>query len=148
MIYYIYWKMFRYARNMDQVKIHPVFVPFIFTFTQVFSCSVVPSYHLSLKDEDMIFLETCKNLRHQNHCIIECVPVPKEIGDMAPIYFKACLHCLDMVCWKDLWFRIDYSIVKSHTTDWVGSLRFFTYFNDIRGWHKNSQIVFGTFLLA
>jgi len=43
------------------------------------------------KEEDVIFLETCKNIRHQNHCVIECIPVDKEIGDMAPIYFKKAL---------------------------------------------------------
>lgn len=35
-----------------------------------------------------MFLETCKNLNRQHHCIVECIPVPKEIGDLAPIYFK------------------------------------------------------------
>jgi len=40
------------------------------------------------KEEDLVFLETFKNIRHQNHCVIECIPVPKETGDMAPIYFK------------------------------------------------------------
>lgn len=39
-------------------------------------------------DEDVMFLETCKNLNRQHHCIVECIPVPKEIGDLAPIYFK------------------------------------------------------------
>ena len=36
----------------------------------------------------MVFLETCKQLRKQHHMIIECVPLPKETGDMAPVYFK------------------------------------------------------------
>lgn len=42
----------------------------------------------SSDNEDIIFLETCKSLRGSYHCIIDCIPVPKEIGDMAPIYFK------------------------------------------------------------
>ncbi|XP_033111020.1 CWF19-like protein 2 [Anneissia japonica] len=46
------------------------------------------------QDEDIIFLETAMNLRKQRHMCIECVPVPKEIGDMAPIYFKkAIMEC-------------------------------------------------------
>lgn len=46
------------------------------------------------QEEDVIFMETCKNLKYQNHCLIECVPVDREIGDMAPIYFKkALLEC-------------------------------------------------------
>ena len=40
------------------------------------------------QDKDAIFLETCMKARSQRHMVIECVPVPKEIGDMAPIYFK------------------------------------------------------------
>eukprot|EP00117_Sycon_ciliatum_P020775 scpid37840/ scgid18408/ CWF19-like protein 2 len=39
------------------------------------------------RDEDIIFLETCY-LHKRRHMIIECIPVPKEVGDMAPIYFK------------------------------------------------------------
>lgn len=40
------------------------------------------------KEEDVVFLETHKQLRKQHHMIIECIPLPKEIGDMSPIYFK------------------------------------------------------------
>lgn len=40
------------------------------------------------QEEDVVFLETCKQLRKQHHMIIECVPLPKDTGDMAPIYFK------------------------------------------------------------
>ena len=36
----------------------------------------------------MVFLETCKHLKKQHHMIIECIPMPKEIGEMSPIYFK------------------------------------------------------------
>ncbi|KAK3737019.1 hypothetical protein QZH41_018410 [Actinostola sp. cb2023] len=39
-------------------------------------------------DKDVVFLETCRNLTRQNHMIIECIPVPKEDGDLAPMYFK------------------------------------------------------------
>ena len=40
----------------------------------------------------MVFLETCKQLKKQRHMIIECIPLPKEIGDMSPIYFKVKLQ--------------------------------------------------------
>ncbi len=43
---------------------------------------------LADQDEDCIFVETAKNVAHQPHMFIECIPLPKEIGDMAPIYFK------------------------------------------------------------
>jgi len=39
-------------------------------------------------DEDCVFMETCMKLKRYPHMVIECVPLPKEIGDMAPIYFK------------------------------------------------------------
>ncbi|XP_028519021.1 CWF19-like protein 2 [Exaiptasia diaphana] len=39
-------------------------------------------------NKDVIFLETCRNLSKQDHMIVECVPVPKEEGDLAPMYFK------------------------------------------------------------
>ena len=42
------------------------------------------------QDRDAVFLETCMNPRGHRHMAIECVPLPKEIGDMAPIYFKVC----------------------------------------------------------
>ena len=39
------------------------------------------------QDEDVIFLET-SYLQRRRHMFIECIPVPKEVGDVAPIYFK------------------------------------------------------------
>eukprot|EP00112_Aurelia_sp_Birch-Aquarium-sp1_P024827 Seg800.10 transcript_id=Seg800.10/GoldUCD/mRNA.D3Y31 product="CWF19-like protein 2" protein_id=Seg800.10/GoldUCD/D3Y31 len=44
------------------------------------------------KDQDVIFLETVKNLKKQYHMFIECIPVPKEVGDLAPIYFKKAIQ--------------------------------------------------------
>ncbi|XP_035120315.3 CWF19-like protein 2 isoform X1 [Callithrix jacchus] len=40
------------------------------------------------KGLDCIFLETNMSLKKQYHMVYECIPVPKEVGDMAPIYFK------------------------------------------------------------
>ena len=40
-------------------------------------------------DEDVVFMETSMHLRRHPHMVIEAVPMPKEVGDMAPIYFKA-----------------------------------------------------------
>ncbi|XP_038055483.1 CWF19-like protein 2 [Patiria miniata] len=44
------------------------------------------------QDRDAIFLETCMNPQGHRHMAIECVPLPKEIGDMAPIYFKKAIQ--------------------------------------------------------
>uniref|UniRef100_A0A671PQT8 CWF19-like protein 2 n=1 Tax=Sinocyclocheilus anshuiensis TaxID=1608454 RepID=A0A671PQT8_9TELE len=37
---------------------------------------------------DCVFLETHMNPKRQLHMMYECVPLPRELGDMAPIYFK------------------------------------------------------------
>ncbi|CAB3983425.1 CWF19 2 [Paramuricea clavata] len=42
--------------------------------------------------KDIVFMEMNRNLRRKHHMMIECVPVDKEIGDMAPIYFKKAIQ--------------------------------------------------------
>uniref|UniRef100_A0A8D0H720 CWF19-like protein 2 n=1 Tax=Sphenodon punctatus TaxID=8508 RepID=A0A8D0H720_SPHPU len=37
---------------------------------------------------DCVFLETNMSLKKRYHMVYECIPLPKEVGDMAPIYFK------------------------------------------------------------
>ncbi|KAK7171401.1 hypothetical protein R3I93_003872 [Phoxinus phoxinus] len=37
---------------------------------------------------DCVFMETHMNPKRHLHMVYECVPMPKELGDMAPIYFK------------------------------------------------------------
>ena len=39
-------------------------------------------------DEDVVFMETSMHLRRHPHMVVEVIPMPKEVGDMAPIYFK------------------------------------------------------------
>lgn len=38
--------------------------------------------------KDCIFIETAKNVASQGHMSIECIPMPDEVGETAPIYFK------------------------------------------------------------
>jgi len=38
--------------------------------------------------QDCVFIECSKNLKRLPHMAIECVPLPQELGDLAPIYFK------------------------------------------------------------
>lgn len=46
------------------------------------------------RDLDVVFIETVKNVQHQPHTHIECYPVPLEVGDTAPMFFKkAILEC-------------------------------------------------------
>jgi hypothetical protein len=37
---------------------------------------------------DVVFFETAMYLQKFPHMILECVPMPREMGDLAPIYFK------------------------------------------------------------
>ncbi|VDK71103.1 unnamed protein product [Onchocerca ochengi] len=37
---------------------------------------------------ECLFVETAKNVKYRRHMYIECIAVPNEIGEMAPIYFK------------------------------------------------------------
>uniref|UniRef100_A0A8C6TX37 CWF19-like protein 2 n=1 Tax=Neogobius melanostomus TaxID=47308 RepID=A0A8C6TX37_9GOBI len=48
------------------------------------------------QDLDCVFMETHMNPRRRQHMVLECIPLPKELGDMAPIYFKkAIMECDD-----------------------------------------------------
>lgn len=41
------------------------------------------------QEKDLIFVETVKGLaRQRRHCLIECIPVPRDIAKEAPLYFK------------------------------------------------------------
>ncbi|XP_059680868.1 CWF19-like protein 2 [Gavia stellata] len=40
------------------------------------------------KDLDCVFIETNTSMKKRYHMVYECIPLPKEVGDMAPIYFK------------------------------------------------------------
>lgn len=41
-------------------------------------------------DKGVVFFETVLSLRKQKHTYIECVPVPWELYDLLPGYFKVC----------------------------------------------------------
>ncbi|XP_060575172.1 CWF19-like protein 2 [Ruditapes philippinarum] len=44
------------------------------------------------RDEDVVFMETSMKLKQFPHMCIECVPMDKEVGDLAPIYFKKAIQ--------------------------------------------------------
>ncbi|XP_026730101.1 CWF19-like protein 2 homolog [Trichoplusia ni] len=46
------------------------------------------------RGEDVVFFETATRLHKYPHLVINCVPLPRDVGDMAAIYFKkALLEC-------------------------------------------------------
>ncbi|KAJ8765166.1 hypothetical protein K2173_011426 [Erythroxylum novogranatense] len=43
----------------------------------------------SKQDKEVVFLETVMGIAQQRrHCLIECIPLPREIAKQAPLYFK------------------------------------------------------------
>uniref|UniRef100_A0A2D4FGS7 CWF19-like protein 2 n=4 Tax=Micrurus TaxID=8634 RepID=A0A2D4FGS7_MICCO len=53
---------------------------------QVFRKTLVKMFEA--EELDCVFLETNLSISKQYHMVYECIPLPKEVGDMAPIYFK------------------------------------------------------------
>lgn len=48
-------------------------------------------------------METHIYPRRQKHMVLECVPLPRELGDMAPIYFKVSISSDVALTVKHLW---------------------------------------------
>ncbi|KAM3356502.1 CWF19-like protein 2 [Capsicum galapagoense] len=41
------------------------------------------------QEKDLVFLETVMSLgRQKRHCLVECIPLPKDVAKQAPLYFK------------------------------------------------------------
>ncbi|XP_012812620.2 CWF19-like protein 2 isoform X1 [Xenopus tropicalis] len=58
----------------------------IYNEIQVFRKALVRMFES--KGLDCVFLESNIYARKRLHLVYECIPLPKEVGDMAPIYFK------------------------------------------------------------
>ena len=66
---------------------HSKLLVYIFLFLiQVFRKGLTRMF--SDNDEDIVFMETSMHLKKHPHMVLEAVPMPREVGDMAPIYFK------------------------------------------------------------
>eukprot|EP00095_Tigriopus_kingsejongensis_P003050 maker-scaffold101_size371023-snap-gene-0.17 protein:Tk03050 transcript:maker-scaffold101_size371023-snap-gene-0.17-mRNA-1 annotation:"cwf19-like protein 2" len=55
---------------------------------------------LALDDLDCIFFEHADRLKSFPHMIVECVPIPRESGDMAPMFFQKAIQECEME-WSD-----------------------------------------------
>ncbi|XP_077578044.1 CWF19-like protein 2 [Stigmatopora nigra] len=61
---------------------------------QLFRRSLVRMFES--QEQDCVFMEMHLNPRRRQHMVLECIPLPRELGDMAPIYFKkAIMECDD-----------------------------------------------------
>lgn len=56
------------------------------SFPQLFRRTLVHMFES--QDLDCVFMEAHIYPRKQKHMVLECIPLPRELGDMAPIYFK------------------------------------------------------------
>ncbi|XP_029923541.1 CWF19-like protein 2 [Myripristis murdjan] len=64
----------------------------IWTEMQLFRRALVRMFES--QELDCVFMETHMNPRRRQHMVLECIPLPRELGDMAPIYFKkAIMEC-------------------------------------------------------
>uniref|UniRef100_A0A8C7DGQ2 CWF19-like protein 2 n=1 Tax=Oncorhynchus kisutch TaxID=8019 RepID=A0A8C7DGQ2_ONCKI len=64
----------------------------VWTEIQVFRRALVQMFES--QDQDCVFMETHMNPKRRQHMVLECIPLPRELGDMAPIYFKkAIMEC-------------------------------------------------------
>ncbi|KAL1131877.1 hypothetical protein AAG570_011488 [Ranatra chinensis] len=48
------------------------------------------------RDEDVVFFESVSNFKYHPHMVINSVPIAKEVGDIAPIYFKKAIQECEM----------------------------------------------------
>lgn len=62
------------------------FIQITLFFKQMFRSALVKMFEA--KDLDCVFLETNMGMKKRYHMVYECIPLPKEVGDTAPIYFK------------------------------------------------------------
>ena len=44
------------------------------------------------EDKDCIFIQTCSRFHSTPHFYMECIPLPIDLGDVAPIYFKKAIQ--------------------------------------------------------
>ena len=44
------------------------------------------------QNRDCVFIQTCSRLHKTPHFYMECIPLPLELGDVAPIYFKKAIQ--------------------------------------------------------
>lgn len=74
----------RHGGNSSSVLHHLLCAPL--RRAQLFRRALVRMFQS--QDLDCVFMELHINPRQRRHMVLECVPLPRELGDMAPIYFK------------------------------------------------------------
>ncbi|XP_038703649.1 CWF19-like protein 2 isoform X2 [Tripterygium wilfordii] len=86
------------------------------------------------QEKDLVFIETVMGLAQQRrHCMIECIPVPREIAKQAPLYFKKAIDEAE-----DEWSQHDAKkLIDTSVKGLRGSIpKNFPYFHVEFGLHK------------
>jgi hypothetical protein len=59
---------------------------------QSFRKSLCQMYSQDADDRDCVFFESSMGLNHHPHMVVECVPLPREMGDDAPMFFQKAIQ--------------------------------------------------------
>lgn len=63
-------------------------------WTEVLNYRKMITQFFNNQNKDVVFYETATRLHRYPHMVINCIPLPRDVGDMASIYFKkALLEC-------------------------------------------------------
>ncbi|NXN93945.1 C19L2 protein, partial [Rhinopomastus cyanomelas] len=77
------------ASLQQLIALHLIFLALTIdstTSSRMFRSALVKMFEA--QDLDCVFLETNMSIKKRYHMVCECIPLPKEVGDVAPIYFK------------------------------------------------------------
>ena len=84
----------------------------VYNEMQMFRKALVKMYEAD--DRDCVFYETAMGLKHHPHMVLECVPLPREMGELAPMYFqKAIQECESEWAHNKKLIKIEQSIRRS-----------------------------------
>ncbi|KAM0790527.1 hypothetical protein ACM66B_003397 [Microbotryomycetes sp. NB124-2] len=83
-------------------------------------------------DKGVVFFESCINLKHQKHTSIECLPVPFELFDELPSYFKEAIDTSEQE-WSQHKKRIDFRPSRPFRRSMVPNLPYFMVQFDYKG---------------
>ncbi len=59
---------------------------------RIFICIFLIVYRSDEDESDFVFFESAMSLRHHPHMVLECVPLPRELGETAPMYFQKAIQ--------------------------------------------------------
>ena len=61
-------------------------------FSEIQSFRIALANMFAANGQDCVFFECAKGLKRYPHMVLQCVPLPREEGEMAPMYFQKGMH--------------------------------------------------------